>query len=204
MRRYLAALWFVLPFCTEAMGADIYRSVSPDGAVRFASQPLDRSYVLVLREAPAALRIGPRLANSAQDSRVRSMLEHIAVRHGVSIALVEAVAAIESAQNPKAISPRGARGVMQLMPGTAREYGLMNAQDLADPERNIDAGVRHLKNLLAQHQSNIALALAAYNAGAGAVARHGMRIPPYRETMLYVPAVLGRMTAAESATSAAP
>jgi soluble lytic murein transglycosylase-like protein len=77
---------------------------------------------------------------------------------------------------------------MQLMPATAARYGVT---DPGDPAQNIDAGVRHLKDLLnVQHQGNVALALAAYNAGQGAVARHGGRIPPYRETMLYVPAVL--------------
>lgn len=76
---------------------------------------------------------------------------------------------------------------MQLMPATARQYGLI---DRFDAERNIDAGARHLKALLLRHGGNEALALAAYNAGEGAVARHGLRVPPFRETMLYVPRVL--------------
>lgn len=88
---------------------------------------------------------------------------------------------------------------MQLMPATGERYGLTGAHSWRDPERNIDAGVRHLKDLLSQHQGNVALALAAYNAGAGAVSRHQARIPPYRETMLYVPAVL-----AKSASISAP
>jgi len=186
------------------MAADIYQSLSPDGVVRFASQPLDRSYLLVLSETPSPAAPDGRstgLRPTPPSAQMRSIVERIAARHGLSVALVEAVAAIESAHNPLAVSPRGARGVMQLMPGTARAYGLTDPQALSDPERNIDAGVRHLKDLLAQHQNNVALALAAYNAGSGAVAKHGMRIPPYRETMLYVPAVLGRMSAT-SATSA--
>ena len=192
--------------CGYAMAADIYQSVSPDGVMRFASQPLDRSYSLVLRETTSPLVRGSVSTGAPQSpnrAAMRSLLERIAARHGVSVALVEAVAAVESAHNPQAISPRGARGVMQLMPATARAYGL-DPQELSDPARNIDAGVRHLKDLLTQHQNNIALALAAYNAGSGAIAKHGMRIPPYRETMLYVPAVLGRMSAAESAIKPVP
>jgi soluble lytic murein transglycosylase-like protein len=84
---------------------------------------------------------------------------------------------------------------MQLMPATGERYGLTGSHSWRDPERNIDAGVRHLKDLLSQHQGNVALALAAYNAGAGAVSRHHARIPPYRETMLYVPAVLAKSAA---------
>lgn len=87
---------------------------------------------------------------------------------------------------------------MQLMPATAARYGLSGPDTWRDPERNIDAGARHLKDLLVQHQGNLALALAAYNAGPGAVARHRGRIPPYRETMLYVPAVLARFAAASA------
>lgn len=109
--------------------------------------------------------------------------------------MVEAVVAVESSLNPAAVSPKGAQGAMQLMPATAARYGLNGPGAWRDPERNIDAGVRHLKDLLSQHGGNVALALAAYNAGAGAVARHQGRIPPYRETMLYVPAVLAKSAA---------
>jgi soluble lytic murein transglycosylase-like protein len=116
----------------------------------------------------------------------------LAAVHDVGVSLVRAVVAVESAGRPIAVSPKGARGLMQLMPSTAIALGLRTRQDLHDPRRNLDAGIRHLKQLLASHQGNVALALAAYNAGSGAVARHGHRIPPYRETMLYVPAVLAR------------
>ena len=81
---------------------------------------------------------------------------------------------------------------MQLMPAVAARYGLGAPDAWRDAERNIDAGARHLKDLLARYEGNVPLALAAYNAGAGAVSRHRDRIPPYRETMLYVPAVLAR------------
>ena len=80
---------------------------------------------------------------------------------------------------------------MQLMPQTAEKYGASRTS-LLDPETNIRVGVRHLKALLNQYQGNVALALAAYNSGIGAVHRHGNRIPPYRETMLYVSTVLAK------------
>ena len=115
------------------------------------------------------------------------MIEHYARLHNVPQDLVAALVGVESGFNTRAVSPKGAAGAMQLMPATAARYGVTNPED---PAQNIDAGVRHLKDLLVLHQGNVALALASYNAGQGAVARHGSRIPPYRETMLYVPAVL--------------
>lgn len=117
------------------------------------------------------------------------------MRHGVPRDLVLAVVDVESRFDPKAVSPKGARGAMQLTSATGRSYGLWEASDFDNAGRNIDAGVRHLKNLLARYDGSLPLALAAYNAGAGAVDRHGGRIPPYRETMLYVPAVLSRTQA---------
>jgi soluble lytic murein transglycosylase-like protein len=182
----------------SACAADVFISTAPDGSPRYATQALDTSYRLVYGEAvlpdqtpsPAAAQPNERLA------RLRPIIERVARRHGMSPALVEAVVSVESNLNPGAVSPKGAQGAMQLMPATAARYGLRGPHAWRDPERNIDAGVRHLKALLAQHKGNVALSLAAYNAGASAVARYRGRIPPYRETMLYVPAVLARSAAA--------
>ena len=181
-----------------AHAADIFVSVAPDGSLRYATQALDASYspayseIVLPDRAPtqvAARPVNPRHA------RLVPIIERVARRHSISPALVEAVVAVESNLDPAAVSPKGAQGAMQLMPATAARYGLSGPHAWRDPERNIDAGVRHLKDLLAQHHGNVALALAAYNAGSGAVARHGGRIPPYPETMLYVPAVLARAAA---------
>lgn len=124
----------------------------------------------------------------------RSMLEPLITRfsekHGVDPALVRAMIEVESGFRPGAQSPKGAVGPMQLMPATAARYG---ARNRFDPAQNIEAGIRYLKDLLDLHGGNVALALAAYNAGEATVARHGQRIPPYRETLLYVPAVLSRV-----------
>jgi soluble lytic murein transglycosylase-like protein len=111
-----------------------------------------------------------------------------AARHDLPRALVEAVIAVESGFRQNAVSPRGARGLMQLMPATAKRWGV---QDVHDPQENIAAGARHLRMLLDRYR-RVDLALAAYNAGEGALARFGERVPPYAETRAYVPRVLAR------------
>jgi len=185
----------------HARAADVFVSTSADGSQRYATQALDASYRLAYREVgPQALSpVAARARPNPKREQLQAIIDGAALRHGVSPALIEAVVQVESNRDADAVSPKGARGAMQLMPATAERYGLSGPHSWRDPERNIDAGVRHLKDLLAQHQGNVALALAAYNAGAGAVGRHRNRIPPYRETMLYVPAVL-----AKSASISAP
>jgi hypothetical protein len=117
---------------------------------------------------------------------LHEMAGKIARRHGVDEALVHAVIQVESRYDPFAVSPRGAMGLMQLMPRTAERFAVTNA---FDPVQNVDGGVRYLKELLARYSGQVRLALAAYNAGEEAVERHG-GIPPYRETVDYVKRVL--------------
>lgn len=107
---------------------------------------------------------------------------------GLDVALLHAVIAVESGHNATAVSPKGARGLMQLMPATARRYGV---RDLFEPAQNLRGGSAYLRDLLIMFDGNFDLALAAYNAGEGAVLRHGRQIPPYAETQHYVPRVLG-------------
>ncbi|HEY8357544.1 MAG TPA: lytic transglycosylase domain-containing protein [Ramlibacter sp.] len=173
--------------------ADVYVSRATDGTVRYASAPVDSSYVLLFRDEPGAAVVLPAAqAPRPATLRLQPLIDQAALRHGVPAELVQAVIGVESGFNPAAVSPKGARGAMQLMPATGRRYGLKQPEDFDLAERNIDAGVRHLKDLLVLHGGSVPLALAAYNAGSGAVQRHGNRIPPYPETMLYVPAVLSR------------
>jgi soluble lytic murein transglycosylase-like protein len=134
------------------------------------------------------------LGGAASGSELVRLVEEAARRRGLDPALVLAVVSVESGFRPEAVSPKGAQGLMQLMPRTAASLGV---QDAFDPEQNLDAGVRHLEALLKLYDGNLTRALAAYNAGQGAVARHG-GVPPYRETRAYVRRVLERYRAKQA------
>jgi len=143
-------------------------------------------------EAPALVEAVPAerpiaTLASVADRPYASLIRSVADAHGVDERLVHAVIQVESSYQPRARSPKGARGLMQLMPATAADYHVP-ARDLYDPAANLEAGVRHLKGLLGRF--DLALALAAYNAGEGAVRRYG-GIPPYPETRNYVRRVMG-------------
>jgi len=137
------------------------------------------------------------LANAAP---YETLIEEAARQAALSPDLVRAVIAVESAFNPRAVSKKGAIGLMQLRPDTARRYG---AQDPFDPEQNTRAGSRYLSDLMSRYEGRLELVLAAYNAGEDAVERYGRRIPPYPETQAYVPSVL-ELYRALSARSRAP
>jgi soluble lytic murein transglycosylase-like protein len=114
----------------------------------------------------------------------------IAVRHSINPHLVAALIHVESAFNPRAVSPKGAYGLMQLLPETARRFGLTRKKDLFNPKKNLEAGVRYLKWLADRFGGDAEKILAAYNAGEGAVERFG-GIPPYQETQSYVQKIFG-------------
>jgi soluble lytic murein transglycosylase-like protein len=146
-------------------------------------------------EAPATPQLvgltQPNLAVSPAKAVVRQHIEVAAHRYGISSDLLDAVAWQESRYNPRARSPVGAMGVMQLMPGTARDLGVRNPHDV---EQNVSGGAAYLRAQLLRFGNNVPLALAAYNAGPGAVQRY-RGIPPYRETRNYVRQILHRISA---------
>jgi soluble lytic murein transglycosylase-like protein len=166
--------------------ADIYSFVDGSGVTHFSNVPVDARYRLLLATPPEARAARPEnwLRKSAA---FEPLIQRAARSQAVRPELVRAVIVVESAFNPHAVSPRGAIGLMQLRPATARRYGV---SDAFDPEQNITAGVHYLRDLLARYGNNLELTLAAYNAGEDAVERYGHRIPPYSETQHYVPTVL--------------
>ena len=186
-----------------AVNAGIYTATAEDGTVKWSTQALDSSYSKTsIAELSAAVSPYKTVLSTSKISVKTPSASRLALyplilitakKYDVSPELVDALIQVESGFNTHAISPKGARGLMQLMPATARNYGMKDPQELHTPARNLDMGVRHLKDLLNVHAGQLALALASYNAGQGAIAKQGQRIPSYRETMIYVPAVLAYM-----------
>ena len=176
--------------------ADVYGYVDGEGTTYLSNVPSDQRYqVLVSEERPSNVsvlrRTERRLATPgtmAAKAGYQDMVEQVAKSNGLEAALLHAVISVESHYNAQAVSKKGAAGLMQLMPATARRYGVADA---FDPVQNVQGGAKYLRDLLAMFNSDIGLALAAYNAGENAVMRYGNRIPPFRETKDYVPRVLG-------------
>jgi soluble lytic murein transglycosylase-like protein len=170
----------------EPARADIYSFVDSAGVTHFTNVPVDGRYRLLLVTPSEEQRARPEnwLAKSAEFDR---LIDRAARSHAVRPELVRAVILVESAFNPHAVSSRGAVGLMQLLPATARRYGVADA---FDPEQNVMAGVHYLRDLLTRYGNNLELTLAAYNAGEDAVERYGHSIPPFAETRHYVPTVL--------------
>ncbi len=196
MLPYRYGILLLLALCGGSAHADIYRYVNGEGVVTFTNIKPASRYEVVVKEKvaePAPVRVG-----DAQPMRVRGYPSTTRSRYAKQIhaaaealrldpLLVHAVISAESGYNPSARSRAGAVGLMQLMPETAARYNVTNR---LDPEQNIRGGAHYLRDLLQMFNNDVRLALAAYNAGEEAVMRHGNRIPPYRETVLYVPKVL--------------
>lgn len=147
----------------------------------------DNPYRLSIRSGDYKLLVpGAAAGRKRPPTGVAALVDRHARRQGLDPDLVHAVIGAESAYRADAVSPKGAIGLMQVMPATGRRFGV---SDLADPDANLRAGTAYLSHLL-ERFDNLALALAAYNAGEGAVIRHGYRIPPYPETQAYVQDVM--------------
>ncbi|MGZ5765263.1 MAG: lytic transglycosylase domain-containing protein [Usitatibacter sp.] len=175
--------------------ADIYSFKDEKGVVHFTNiSGLDSRYKLVRKEDgspinPATNYNAKVFMPSQEDiQKYANIIQTASKAYGVEPSLVHAVISAESAYNQYAVSRTGAMGLMQLMPDTARRYGVQN---MMDPTENIHGGVRYLADLLTMFKGRVDLAIAAYNAGENAVIRYGHKIPPYAETRHYVPRVLG-------------
>jgi len=222
LRTVLASLLLLAaqPF---AHAADIFGYVDERGVAHFAAEKLDERYQLFFRGgqnfdtadgiAPLGIARAPKNAKggavppaaqtllalfeaSPNYKTAKAALRDAARTHSIDYELLQALVATESGFDARAVSPKGALGMMQLMPGTAQRYGVRGDKrasleaKLFDPRINIAAGARYLRDLLALFEGQVELALAAYNAGEGAVQRAGNRIPNYRETQNYVRTVL--------------
>jgi len=169
--------------------AQIYAIRDENGVLTLSDKPLGagaQTYAIGAANTVRAARGG---SEGVRSSQWDDVIDHHANQHGIRPDLVRAVIQVESAFNPRARSHKGAMGLMQLMPATARDLGVRNAYD---PLENIRGGVAYLHSLLDQFNGNEELALAAYNAGAGAVNKYGGTVPPYRETRDYVTRIQGK------------
>jgi len=192
MTRWLAVSLFVIGLLArvEVARADIFAYTDANGVTHFSNVPSDTRFKLLIAtpsDSPIASAGGHGIDWLARSAKYDDAISVAAKANTIQPALVRAVIVVESGFNPRAVSKKGAVGLMQLNPSTAKRYGV---KDIYDPEQNIRAGTHYLKDLLARFNSNLELALAAYNAGEEAVERYGRHVPPYAETMSYVPNVM--------------
>lgn len=176
--------------------ADIYRYEDDEGIVHFTDAPTDGRFKIFMRDLKKdrKLRTKLQLSSSVNPAEYDQIISACATKYGVNSCLIKAVIHAESGYNPKAVSRKGASGLMQLMPDTARSLKVSNS---FDPKDNVEGGVKYLRFLLDTFRGDVSLAVAAYNAGLNKVARYG-GIPPYNETRTYVNRVLAYMQTYQS------
>lgn len=164
---------------------NVYTYIDENGVIHVTNRPSDTRYKLWFRSETRQQR-----TSSLERPRIGlydTLIADAAAAHDLDRALLHAIVTVESGYNPRAISPKGAIGLMQLMPETASRYGV---KDLFDPAQNLKAGAAYLRDLLRLFKSDVRLAVAAYNAGEGAILKYGNQVPPYPETVAYLPKVL--------------
>ena len=168
---------------------NLYKFTDEAGVPRLTNLPyLDSRYKLAYPAKREPMIVpAPRVPRREDVLRYTPIIDEAARKNGLDPLLLHAVIRAESGYNAAALSVKGASGLMQLLPVTAKRYGV---KDLFDPRENIEAGAKYLKDLLVLFENNIELALAGYNAGEGSVIRAGHKVPNYRETLAYVPRVL--------------
>jgi soluble lytic murein transglycosylase-like protein len=185
-----ASMFTLAVLIAEPARATVYTFTDASGITHFTNVPSDPRYAGMAR-APYRVSSHKSVKTSAgyltASDRYAPLVQKVAREHSLDQALLRAMIAAESGFDPYAVSPKGAVGLMQLMPETARRYGVRN---LYDPAENIQGGAKYLRDLMRKFNNDLSLTLAAYNAGEDAIIQYGNRIPPYRETLQYVPRVL--------------
>ena len=189
MPRLAVLIAILLTASTAAATPKIYTYLDAHGQRHYTDVPDNNRYWLLVLSPQDRTASGDRydLQLLAKATQYDSIIEHAAVSSALEPNLLRAVIVVESGFNSRAVSKRGAIGLMQLMPATASRFGVSNP---FDARQNVHAGARYLKFLIDRFGHDVRLALAAYNAGEDAVARNGGQIPPFSETMAYVPRVL--------------
>ncbi len=186
--RVSTLFWLVLGLTTSAQ-ADVYMATAQDGSITLTNIPSKGSRFKLLLREPVVARPGPGSRPEVsplpglQKRPFAKLIAKVAGEQELSESLLHGVIYAESSYNPLALSPKGAAGLMQLMPATAQELGV---DDVWDPLSNIRGGARYLKQLMKMFDNDLSLVLAAYNAGPGAVRARGDSIPPFPETQRYV------------------
>ena len=175
---FCAVTFCAFLFLSNPVEADIYRYVDANGTIHFTNTPTSTQYRLFKK--------GKGTIGTISTARYDHLIKEISKRYGINPALVKAVIKAESDFDPNAVSKKGARGLMQLMPATMKD---LKVYDPFHPRDNINGGVRFLKQLLERFNHDLSLSLAAYNAGPKVVERYEA-IPPYKETQHYVKKVL--------------
>lgn len=187
---FLLLLIILLLVCLNNSFADIHRFTASDGTIIFTNLPNEKGGQIVHREKKANMNKKNSNTNTFKSESFLPIVMKKANEYNLDPQLIKSIIKAESNWNPYAVSPKGARGLMQLLPSTAYELGVTNS---FDPEENIDGGVRYLKYLLDKFNGNLSLAIAAYNAGPGRVEKTGT-IPPIPETIEFVRRVMSIYT----------
>jgi soluble lytic murein transglycosylase-like protein len=187
----ISIVFFCALLTPRYVKADIYRYVDEDDIVHFTDAPTDKRFKVFMRDLKKdkELRTKLKYASSVNPAEFEQLIKTCSAKYGVNSCLVKAVIHAESGYNPNAVSSKGASGLMQLMPGTAKS---LKVADRFNPKDNVEGGVKYLRFLLDTFRGDVSLAVAAYNAGLNKVAKYG-GIPPYNETRTYVNRVLSYM-----------
>jgi soluble lytic murein transglycosylase-like protein len=179
-------IFFCLLFLTTSSFAGIYRYIDENGVIHFTNCPRDPKFKLYIRESKEDVGDDNHSSYIKDSNQYDSLISEFSKKYQVDFALIKAIIRTESGFNPFAVSRKGAKGLMQLMPETALR---MNVSNIYNPKENIEGGVRYFKYLLSLFDNDLRLSLAAYNAGENLVGEL-RSIPPYRETIDYVKKVL--------------